>query len=81
MIAPELADDVIRSTKGDMSEMKVLVAATRGQGSMVDDASWTPEGELPEHVLTLISHLDALPPGTVVGRTGWCGGVEVRLAA
>jgi len=22
-----------------------------------------------------------LEPGTVVGRTGWCGGVEVRLAA
>jgi hypothetical protein len=29
----------------------------------------------------LISHLDGLPAGTVVGRTGWCGGVEVRLAA
>ena len=34
-----------------------------------------------DDVLTLISHLDGLPPGTVVGRTGWCGGVEIRLAA
>lgn len=34
-----------------------------------------------EDVLTLISHLDGLPPGAVVGRTGWCGGVEVRVAA
>jgi hypothetical protein len=34
-----------------------------------------------EDVLTLISHLDGLAVGTVVGRTGWCGGVEVRLAA
>ena len=34
-----------------------------------------------DDVLTLISRLDGLPVGTVVGRTGWCGGVEVRLAA
>ena len=34
-----------------------------------------------EDVLTLISHLDGVPVGAVVGRTGWCGGVEVRLAA
>ena len=34
-----------------------------------------------EDVLTLISHLEDLEPGTVVGRTGWCGGVERRLAA
>lgn len=34
-----------------------------------------------DDVLTLISHLDGLQVGTVVGRSGWCGGVEVRLAA
>jgi hypothetical protein len=34
-----------------------------------------------EDVLTLMCHLDELPPGTIVGRTGWCGGVEVRVAA
>jgi len=34
-----------------------------------------------EDVLTLLCHLEDLEPGTVVGRTGWCGGVEVRLAA
>ena len=34
-----------------------------------------------DDVLTLITHLEDLEPGTVVGRTGWCGGVEVRVAA
>ena len=34
-----------------------------------------------EDVLTLIDHLEDLEPGTVVGRVGWCGGVEVRVAA
>jgi len=34
-----------------------------------------------EDVLTVMCHLEDLEPGTVVGRTGWCGGVEVRLAA
>ena len=34
-----------------------------------------------DDVVTLISHLDGLSAGTIVGRTGWCGGVEVRLAA
>ena len=34
-----------------------------------------------EDVLTLMDHLEDLPLGVVVGRTGWCGGVEVRLAA
>ena len=34
-----------------------------------------------EDVLTLMCHLEQLPVGAVVGRTGWCGGVEVRLAA
>jgi hypothetical protein len=29
----------------------------------------------------LMCHLEDLPLGAVVGRTGWCGGVEVRLAA
>jgi hypothetical protein len=34
-----------------------------------------------DDVVTLMSQLDGLPIGTVVGRAGWCGGVEVRLAA
>ena len=34
-----------------------------------------------EDVLTVMCHLEDLEPGTVVGRTGWCGGVEVRLSA
>jgi hypothetical protein len=34
-----------------------------------------------EDVLTLLCHLEDLEPGTVVSRSGWCGGVEVRLAA
>ena len=63
--------------------MKVLVATERGQGTKPDDYSWTTEGELVrlDDVVTLISHLDGLSAGTIVGRTGWCGGVEVRLAA
>jgi hypothetical protein len=63
--------------------MKVLVATERGQGTKSDDYSWTTEGELVrlDDVVTLISHLDGLSAGTIVGRTGWCGGVEVRLAA
>ena len=34
-----------------------------------------------EDVLTLLCHLADFEPGTVVGRVGWCGGVEVRVAA
>ena len=44
----------------------MLVAPERGQGR---------DG------VTLMCHLEELEPGAVVGRTGWCGGVEVRLAA
>jgi len=32
-------------------------------------------------VLALLCHLEDLEPGTMVSRSGWCGGVEVRLAA
>jgi len=65
---PELLADIFERNWADCGYGEYLTAEELRQLA-VDD------------VLTLISHLDGIPPGTVVARTGWCGGVEVRIAA